>query len=236
MENEKNQIIMSFTSFLIAILLATIIVSSPYHTQSIPSIWIFIFKLLPFFFALIGISLFPSHKIKPPWNLILIILGFGIVFCYFFPKQAYFFLKSEWENFYLVSQMMIPFIILLLAFTMKMFGLKIKETFIFGLTCIIFMLSGIEDLFFLLLNPNLETGEFMIPNKWDWAHHMTIRVGRVLSKNEAFAFIALHFLIIIFIFYFSYSNNRWIRALKEKLKRSLPRENKHITHSAKRNA
>lgn len=231
MKNEKKRIIMSLASFVIAFILAIIILTF-FHAQAIPSVWVFLLKLLPFLFALIGISLFPSHKIQPPWNIILIILGFGVVFCYGFPKQAYFFLKSDWESFYLVAQMMMPFTILLLAFTMKTFGMKVKETFVFGLTCILFMLSGIEDLTFLLLNPNLETGEFMIPEKWDWAHHMTIRAGRVLNRNEAFGFIALHFLLIAFIFYVSYSNNRLIRAIREKITGSF-QNNKHTAHSAK---
>jgi len=55
------------------------------------------------------------------------------------------------------------------------------------------MLSGIEDLLFWVWR-----GE-PVPDQWDWADHITVLLGHVASRAEAYVFIGLHLLVAVIV-------------------------------------
>jgi hypothetical protein len=62
-------------------------------------------------------------------------------------------------------------------------------------------LSGLEDLAFLTVNPQTDPKWTPIPKVWFWADHMKIFLGHYPSKNEAFAFIAVHVVLALLILF-----------------------------------
>jgi hypothetical protein len=64
-----------------------------------------------------------------------------------------------------------------------------------GAAMTILQMSGLEDLVAVLLNSRLDG----IPEVWDWAHHITVRLGHVATRNEAYAFIAVHVVLAVLV-------------------------------------
>jgi hypothetical protein len=59
---------------------------------------------------------------------------------------------------------------------------------------LLLMISGIEDLTFLLVNDHTDPRFTSIPDRWEWATHMRVRLGFYPTKYQAYAFIAVHVL------------------------------------------
>ena len=57
---------------------------------------------------------------------------------------------------------------------------------------LLLMLSGLEDLAFLTVNPHTDPRWTPIPEVWSWASHMTVFLGHPPTKYEAYGFIAAH--------------------------------------------
>lgn len=207
----------SVVFLLLAFISAGLVLTWKYHSLEIANLGVFFIKLLPFVFALIGIGYLPEHWFKPPWSLLLVMASFAFIFCYSVAMLIIIYFDPNWEKFYLILQMMVAFIILALAFAFRMGGGRKKEVFVFGSTTLIFMLSGIEDLTSHILQIFLDPDITALPEKWDWARHMTVFFGRVLNKAEALLFIAAHFLIITLILVFSYGpGNRLLQKVFRK--------------------
>ncbi len=203
----------SLLCLFVACILSLIIFKSLHNSLEIPSIWVFLFKLLPFIFALAFISLFPFDKFKTPLKLLLILFAFAVIFSYCIGKLIYYFVdKPVYVEFYLLLQIMTPLIILSLALALRCGGMDTKDVAIFGVTGIILMVSGIEDLVSQIVRVIIVPG-YTIPETWNWARHITVFLGHVTTKNEAYVFISIHFVIIFFILYFAYTKNNpytWI--------------------------
>jgi hypothetical protein len=206
-----------FLLFIGITIISTIIVIKWEHSsRDIANIWVFFLKLLPFFSALLAIAYMPGW-FKKPWDLLLIFLSFVVVFPFIIAKLAYYIWNPDPVKCYLIIQILIPYLILCLAFAYKTGGGNKKDTIVLGLTSIIFMLSGIEDVAYFAINPH--TGSFFqaLPDKWTWTSHITVRVGRIIDKYEIFIFIGIHFALIVLILYFAYSKKNVLLFIKEKL-------------------
>ncbi|OPX42960.1 hypothetical protein CLHUN_31040 [Ruminiclostridium hungatei] len=217
MTKNVKDILISVFCVLIAGAAALFILSWDEHALKIANLGVFFFKLVPFVFAIMAICFFPFEKISTPVKLLFCVSAFGVFFCYGVAKLIYYFIEQvTYEEFYLLLQLLTPFIILALAFALRCGGMKSKDVGIFGAISIIFMISGIEDLTSQYVRIAIVPG-YQIPENWDWANHMTVFLGRVLTKNEAYIFIAVHFVIIALILYLAYSkNNPLKRLLKSK--------------------
>lgn len=198
----------SIGSLIAAMLLTLLVLNWGEHKTEVTSVWVMIVKILPYLFAVLFIGYFPKEWFKPRWQILLILLSFACMFCFFVPTQFFAYWTKDWDKFYLTTQMYVPFIILSLAFAYRLGGGKTREILVIGIVFILFMISGIEDLAYILVNPHTDPEFVNIPEEWWWASHMTARVGRVLTKNEAFVFIGVHFLIIIVILYFVYFHKK----------------------------
>lgn len=187
--------VVSALFFILAFAMSVFILSWDQHRWEIESLVVFFIKLIPFFFALVSIIYFPAKRIKAPLNILLIISLFGAIFCYFIAELIRVFWDREFEAFYLLLQMLTPFIILALALSFKLGGAAKREVGVFGICCLLFMLSGIEDLAACLLRIRAYA-DYTMPEIWDWAQHMTVFFGRPATKYEAYVFISIHFVLI----------------------------------------
>jgi len=206
-KNIKNLVI-SIVCFLIAASLTAFIVKWDQHALEIANIGVFFFKLLPFVFGLAAICFFPFDDIKNvPLKLLLVLSTFGFFFCYGMAKAIFLFVgKVPYQEFYLLLQLLTPTFILSLALALRCGGMTAKDVAIFGTITIIFMISGIEDLTSQWIRIAIVPG-YIVPEQWAWANHMTVFLGRVPSKNEAYVFIAIHFVLMAIILYFAYTKN-----------------------------
>lgn len=224
-----RDVIVALSAFLAAILITIFILNWEMHARTIANLGVFLVKLIPYVFALVGIAYLPVQKLNKPMQQVSLVLAFAILFCYFVPQSLFLFANysDDFERFYLVMQMMVPYLILVISFSLRVGGASKKDAFVFGAIGLVFMLSGIEDLFALILTW-VDNPSFVMPEVWDWADHITVRVGRPLRTHEAYIFIAAHFLIIGLILFFVYGKRSPMRGL---LSKSLSRERRHVSQS-----
>lgn len=211
MTRNFKSILISLLCLLLAGGATLFILSWDEHSLEIANLGVFFFKLLPFVFAIMAICFFPFETVSTPLKLLACVSAFGIFFCYGVAKLIYYFIENvTYEEFYLLLQLLTPFVLLSLALALRCGGMKGKDVGIFGLISIIFMISGIEDLTSQYVRIAIVPG-YKIPETWDWANHMTVFFGRVLTKNEAYIFIAVHFVMIALILYLAYAKNSPIK-------------------------
>ena len=81
-----------------------------------------------------------------------------------------------------------PLLILAFALHQRLGGSPAATVRRISYASILVMLSGLEDLSFWLWRGQ------PVPQRWDWADHMTVRLGHVAGRTEAYVFIAAHLL------------------------------------------
>jgi len=211
----KN-VVISFICLFITLGLTVFILNWDKHTLEIMNLGVFFIKILPFVFAMAAICFFPFDRVNVPLKLLFVLFSFGVIFSYGFCKLIFLFLKQvEYQEFYLLLQMITPIIILSLALALRCGGMLAKDVAVFGAIAFIYMVSGIEDLMAQVVR--MSSPGYVFPETWDWATHMTIFVGRPLNKYEAFVFIGIHFVIIALILYIAYAKNNIFMRLSKKL-------------------
>ncbi|WP_310620633.1 hypothetical protein [Flexibacterium corallicola] len=178
--------------------------------REVRNLGIFIFKLLPFFCASFAIALFPvelfsRYKLTVP----LTFLCFAAFFFVFVPKMFFDVAFNEAGNLYYMTLVFTPFLILAFSAVFRLGGGSGQNTLRIALGMLCLMLSGLEDLAFLTINPH-ETGSKYspIPEVWTWASHIKVRIGHYPSKYEAYAFISVHIALALVIALHSFS---WLR-------------------------
>ena len=181
------------------------------HERSVESLGMFIFKLLPFFFASIGVATFP-HRVPTVLKLLLLFGTVVLFFTFFVPRQL-FFLRSGlalgletavgsdtapfdeiFAKFYTITAMVVPFFILSTGLGYRLGGGSAGNTLKFLFAGIVFMISGIEDIAYFVVN-----GLGQMPDTIYWASHMTVRLGREATRTEFFVICALHILLAVII-------------------------------------
>lgn len=213
----KNAVL-SIVCLVVAAVLSLFILSWNHHSLEIANLGVFFFKLLPYIFSLAAICLFPFEKIMVPLRLLLVLAAFGVLFGYSVGKLIYLFnAQVPYQVFYLELQLLTPMIILSLTLALRCGGMAVKDTAIFGIIAILFMISGIEDLTSQFIRIAIVPG-YTIPETWDWAQHMTVFMGRVLTKHEAYIFISIHFVLIALVLYFAYTKENLYTLVSKKLK------------------
>lgn len=170
----------------------------PYERE-ITSLWMLLVKLTPQIAAVVAVAWldvawarrFRLHLVALP----AIFLAF---LCYFVPMTFMTALDmvdgtAVFEDLYLHVVVFVPFMIVALVLSYRLGGGSREGALRIGAASTILQMSGLEDLMAVLMNSRLDG----IPEVWDWAHHMTVRLGHPASRGEAYAFIAVHVVLAI---------------------------------------
>ncbi|MER7128190.1 hypothetical protein [Streptosporangium saharense] len=191
------------------------------HDREVKSLGLFLVKLLPFVFAteaLARLDVDWAKRLKLP--LVTLPIAFLVFFLYFVPK-IFFYGGVETgtrESFYALYYHVLtltPLIILTITLANRLGGGTPALTRRLAYGMLLLMLSGLEDLAFLTVNDHTDPAYATIPAVWDWASHMTVFLGHPPTRNEAFAFIAVHVVLALLVFF---SPQRWWDALASRVR------------------
>jgi hypothetical protein len=187
---------MKFSLFfgVLALFLGGFIIIVLPHDREVKSLGIFLFKLLPFIFAALSIALLDVDLVKRVKLIFpFLVMCFLVMFCIFIPRI--FFYLEDFPKVYYLFLMLMPFIILTITLAYRLGGGTTGDTLRLAFILLCFMLSGIEDLAVLKVNHPTDP----IPEVWEWASHIKVWIGHYPTKYEAYAFIAFHIGLAIFI-------------------------------------
>lgn len=152
----------------------------------------FLFALVPFVLAAEAVARFPDAWRGRWWvPAALSTMTFVVVMAGFAPLMFGAMADNDFDRFYAQMRMLVPFLILALALAIRLGGASAGQARRSAYACLLVMLSGLEDLMF-----SVWRGAD-IPDKWDWAEHITVRLGHVANQNEAFVFIGVHLLLAV---------------------------------------
>ncbi|NUW39722.1 hypothetical protein [Nonomuraea rhodomycinica] len=188
----------------------------PYE-RDITSVWMLLVKLTPQLAACLAVAWLDVawarwlrlHLVALP----AIFLGF---LCYFVPKTFMTALDmvdgtAEFEDLYLHVVVFVPFLIIGLVLAYRAGGGSREGVLRLGAAMTILQMSGLEDLMAVLMNRRLNG----IPEVWDWAHHMTVRLGHPATRGEAYAFIVVHVVLAVLALALP---RRWLAGLGRRLR------------------
>ncbi|MGX1774151.1 hypothetical protein ACWIGW_18710 [Nocardia brasiliensis] len=173
-----------------AVVAAGLVWGTTGRAHGLPSVWALLASLIPFVLATETIA-----SLRPEWfrcgRLVEIcaLAAFLVVFCFLVPKIFAAALDDDFSRLYSWMRILVPLLILCLALMLRLGGAGPAVARRVGYVGILVMLSGIEDLAFQLLRGK------PLAAQWDWADHMTVRLGHVASRNEALAFIVVHLVL-----------------------------------------
>ena len=161
--------------------------------DEVRNLGIFLFKLSPFCCAALSISLLdPKLVARFRLTVLFLFVCFGVYFFVYVPKVFFDVFFKEAEGLYYMTLVIVPFIILSLTLAFRLGGGGTGTSLRIAFGLLLLMISGLEDLAFLTINPH-EPGKWSpIPEVWEWPSHMIVRLGHAPTKYEAYAFIAVH--------------------------------------------
>lgn len=175
--------------------------------HELDNVLVFLAYLVPFFLAVETVA-----SIQPTWfargrlTELVGVGGFVLVFLVFVPKMFDRVLADDYDGFYAQMRILTPLLILLFALQYRLGGGAAGSVRRMAYASLLVMLSGIEDLLFHVWRGG------PIPARWDWADHMTVRLGHVASRTEAYVFIAVHLLAAAAVLLWPTSRTRRGRA------------------------
>lgn len=168
------------------------------HDREVKSLGIFLFKLLPFVFATEAIARLDVelarrlHLVR-----VLVPIAFCVFFLYFVPKI--FFYLDDFPTVYYHILVLTPIVIMALTLAYRLGGGTPGNARRIAYAMLLIMVSGLEDLAFLTVNDHTDPRWSTIPDVWDWASHIKVFLGHYPSKHEAYAFIAVHVVLVVFL-------------------------------------
>jgi hypothetical protein len=182
------------------------------HDREVKSLGLFLVKLLPFVFAAEAVARLDvdwAKRLRLP--LLLVPPAFLVFFLYFVPKIFFFggVEAGTRESFYALYYHVLtltPLIILSLVLAYRLGGGTAATVRRLAYGMLLLMLSGMEDFAFLTVNNHTDPAYATIPEVWDWASHITVFIGHPPTKYEAYAFIIVHVLLALAVFF---SPQRW---------------------------
>lgn len=177
----------------------------------------FLFKITPLVTAVFAIALFPK---KGNWIGALLVLGF--IFYMGYIDSAYFIqinnlidaaiadtYQQQFPTFYTFTIFVNSFTILLAIFAYRLGGAGSARVIKVGLSGILIMISGLNDLSMWVMAP-WPNGER--PFVFTWASHVAIFIGRDPNLYHMLAFLGVHLLLIGIIFWLPLE--KWINQQK----------------------
>jgi hypothetical protein len=188
----------------LAVVLAGVIWFGLPHDREVSSWYLLLFKLTPFAAASIAVAWMDvdwARRLR--LHLFALPACFLVFFCFFVPKL--FFYSTQEDGFpamYYHMLTLVPFIILSMVLAYRLGGGSRSGVLRVAFALMLLQLSGVEDLAFLTVNDHPADSRFAnIPEVWDWASHMTVFLGHPPTKNEAFAFIAVHVVLALLVLF-----------------------------------
>lgn len=181
------------------------------HQSEIEEFWWLLVKFAIYFIAAVGISFFPN-KLK--YGYLLTCLPFFVFLMYIIPRASFFGIfgsleasiktygieyggtevlnaASNGEMYTNLYFLLYPLIIMSVAFAHRMGGGKPGKSIKICVVGIILIFSGLLDLSFNTANGR-ELAETL-----DYAHHITVITGRVLTWKEGVIFFLCHIPLIV---------------------------------------
>jgi hypothetical protein len=182
------------------------------HEQEVTSAAMLLFKLTPFAFAVAAIALADDALLRRlRLHLVAIPAAFLLFFCFFVPRIFFYSgTDGDFPKLYYHMLTAVPLIILALVLSFRLGGGAAGTTARLGFAMLLLMLSGLEDLAFLLVNPITDPRFRPIPDVWPWASHIKVFLGHAPTKYEAYAFIAVHVVLAAAVLFVP---GRWLRAV-----------------------
>ncbi len=160
----------------------------------------FLIQLVPFFLAAEAIArLRLGESLRLRAALVATPIAFLVIFCWFVPKI--FFSLDTFETVYVLILQMVPFIILSMTLAFRLGGGPAAMCRRLSTALLLLMLSGLEDLAFLTVNPHTDPAWATIPERWNWASHMEVFLGHYPTKYEAYAFIGVHVALALLVLF-----------------------------------
>jgi hypothetical protein len=170
--------------------------------REIGSVWVLLAKLVPFVLATEAVAAFdPAWARRLPLAKLAIPAAFLVYFCFFTPKIFFNVGDDTFDEVYNLMLTLTPFLILALVLAYRLAGGGAGTVRRLSYAMLLLMLSGLEDLAYILVNPHTDPEWQQIPEVWTWAHHMTVFVGQPLTRNQAFAFIAVHVVLALLVLF-----------------------------------
>jgi hypothetical protein len=169
------------------------------HDREVSNAGLLLFKLAPFACAAAAIACADDASLRR-WRLHLVLIpgSFLVFFCFFVPRVFFYSgTDGDFPRLYYHMLTAVPFIILALTLAFRLGGGPPAATARLALAMLLLMLSGLEDLAFLLVNPHTDPRWTPIPAVWTWASHIEVFIGHPPSRYEAYAFITAHVLLAI---------------------------------------
>ena len=181
----------SFVSFVIAAILAGVILFVLPQEREVRNLGIFLFKLLPFIFASLAIASVKRDMLQNKYLQFLLIVGSYIFFfAYLIPKII--FHSDVFVDLYNVLLITAPYIILCFVLIYRLGGANGNQTFRLAMALLLIMVSGIEDLAYFTVNYD---PTWNLPERWDWVTHIAVRIGHAPTRNEIIVFAIVHFIL-----------------------------------------
>jgi hypothetical protein len=172
------------------------------HERELRSLWVLLAKLVPFVLATeAAAALDPAWARRLPLAKLAIPAAFLVYFCFFTPKIFFNSGDDTFDELYNLMLTLTPFLILALVLAYRLAGGGAGTVRRLAYAMLLLMLSGLEDLAYILVNPHTDPAWQEIPEVWTWAHHMTVFVGQPLTRNQAFAFIAVHVVAALLVLF-----------------------------------
>lgn len=168
------------------------------HDREVKSLGIFLFKLLPFVFATEAIARLDVALFRR-WHLVRVFAPavFCVFFLYFVPKI--FFYLDDFPSVYYHVLVLTPIVIVSLAMMYRLGGGTPGNVRRIAYALLLIMVSGLEDLAFLTVNDHTEPPWNTIPEVWTWASHIKVFLGHYPTRLEAYVFIAVHVVLVVFV-------------------------------------
>ena len=160
--------------------------------KQLDSLWLFLAYLVPFVFAAETVAALDPGWLRR-WRLreVIGVLTFTVFFCGFVPRMFDRVIAEDFDGFYSLVRVLAPLIILAFALHQRLGGAPAATVRRISYASLLVMLSGLEDLMFWVWRGR------PVPQEWDWAEHMTVRLGHVASRTEAYVFIAVHLVLAV---------------------------------------
>jgi hypothetical protein len=192
----------------------------PYERE-ISSLWMLLVKLTPQLAACVAVAWLDVAWAR--WlrlHLVALPAIFLAFLCYFVPKTFMTALDmvdgtAAFEDLYLHVVVFVPFMIVGLVLSYRLGGGSREGVLRIGAAMTVLQMSGLEDLVAVLMNSRLDG----VPEVWAWAHHMTVRLGHVATRTEAYVFIAVHLVLAVLVLVVP---GRAVTALGRRMRRRAP--------------
>ncbi|WP_370969305.1 hypothetical protein [Amycolatopsis sp. cg9] len=176
--------------------------------QTLDNVGDWAFKLCPFVFAVLTVSLFPRGRFGPA----LIVFAVFVYMSYLDTElvmRVQDFARSPDQDFQPVYQFELfvtTFIVLFALLAYRLGGGRTANVLKVGIASILVVISGVNDLTFWALNDVWAAGSK--PTELKWASHMIVFLGGPPSVPAAVAFMAVHLVLAAIVVWLPVG--RWV--------------------------